>query len=133
LVAAIGLHWENPKKTEEVICMIVRNVNDQEVLETTYLAHSGAIAQMILDRRVLQEIGFLAIANLAKGKTIESHRDPMEEIYFVLSGEGEMSVDEETRHVHPGDATWIPAGSAHSLTNSSEQDLLILVVASPNW
>ena len=113
--------------------MIVRNVNDREVMETTYLAHGGAIAQMILDRRVLQEIGFLAIANLAKGKTIESHRDPMEEIYFVLSGEGEMSVDEETRHVRPGDATWIPAGSAHSLTNSSQQDLLILVVASSNW
>ena len=113
--------------------MIVRNVNDREVLETTYLAHGGAIAQMILDRRILREIGFLAIANLEKGKTIESHRDPMEEIYFVLSGEGEMSVDEETRHVRPGDATWIPAGLAHSLTNSSEKDLLILVVASSNW
>lgn len=113
--------------------MIVRNVNDREVLETTYLAHGGAIAQMILDRRVLREIGFLAIASLTRGKTIETHTDPMEEIYFVLSGEGEMSVDEETKHVRPGDATWIPAGSAHSLSNSSEEDLLILVVASPNW
>jgi len=113
--------------------MIVRNVNDQEVLETTYLAHGGAIAQMILDQRVLREIGFLAIATLSRGKTIESHKDPMEEIYFVLSGEGEMSVDEETRHVGPGDATWIPAGADHSLTNSSESDLLILVVASSNW
>jgi mannose-6-phosphate isomerase-like protein (cupin superfamily) len=125
-----GKSW---KKSKEVALMIVRNVNDREVLETTYLAHGGAIAQMILDRRILREIGFLAIANLAKGKTIESHRDPMEEIYFVLSGEGDMSVDEETRHVTLGDATWIPAGSSHSLTNSSEQDLLILVVASPNW
>ncbi len=113
--------------------MIVRNVNDHEVLETTYLAHGGAIAQMILDRRILREIGFLAIASLERGKTIEKHRDPMEEIYFVLSGEGEMSVDEETRHVGPGDATWIPAGSAHSLLNSSEENLLILVVASSNW
>ena len=113
--------------------MIVRNVNDREVLETTYIAHGGAIAQMILDRRILKEIGFLAIARLAKGRTIESHEDPMEEIYFVLTGEGEMTVDEDTRHVRPGDATWIPAGSAHSLTNSGEGDLLILVVASPNW
>jgi mannose-6-phosphate isomerase-like protein (cupin superfamily) len=121
------------KNAKEVALMIVRNVNDREVLETTYLAHGGAIAQMILDRRVLREIGFLAIANLAKGKTIESHTDPMEEIYFVLSGEGEISVDKEARHVTPGDATWIPAGSAHSLTNTSEQDLLILVVASSNW
>jgi mannose-6-phosphate isomerase-like protein (cupin superfamily) len=125
-----GKSWKNAK---EVVVMIVRNVNDREVLETTYRAHGGAIAQMILDRRVLREIGFLAIGNLEKGKTIESHRDPMEEIYFVLSGEGEMSVDEETKHVRPGDATWIPAGSAHSLTNSSEKDLLILVVASSNW
>lgn len=44
--------------------MIVRNINDKEVLDTTYLAHGGAIAQMILDRRILQEIGFLAIARL---------------------------------------------------------------------
>jgi len=40
--------------------MIVRNVRDKAVMETTYLAHGGAIAQMILDRRVLKEIGFLA-------------------------------------------------------------------------
>ena len=65
--------------------MIVRNLNDKEVLETTYLAHGGAIAQMVLDRRNLKEIGFLAIAKLERGKTIESHIDPMEEIYFVLS------------------------------------------------
>lgn len=114
----------------EVNGVIVRHISDPEVLETTYRAHGGAIAQMILDRRVLKELGFLAIARLERGRAIETHRDPMEEIYFVLSGEGEMSVDEETRHVRPGDATWIPAGSAHSLTNSGEEDLVILVVAS---
>lgn len=62
--------------------MIVRNIGDKEVLETTYVAHGGAIAQMILDRRTLKEIGFLAIAMLAPGKTIEAHAHPMEEIYF---------------------------------------------------
>jgi hypothetical protein len=79
--------------------MIVRNVNDKEVLETTYVAHRGAIAQMILDRRILKEIGFLAIAQLERGKKIEAHKDPMEEIYFILSGEGEMQVDEEIKTV----------------------------------
>lgn len=111
--------------------MIVRNVNDKEVLETTYLAHGGAIAQMILDRRILKEIGFLAIAQLERGKKIEAHKDPMEEIYFILSGEGEMQVDEETRHVGPGDAIWVPAGAEHALTSSKEKDCVILVVASP--
>ena len=113
--------------------MIVRNVNDNAVMETTYLAHGGAIAQMILDRRILKEIGFLAIATLAPGKKIEAHVDPMEEIYFVMSGSGEMGVDDEQRQVGPGDATWIPAGSPHRLLNNGEGDLVILVVASPNW
>jgi len=115
------------------LLMIVRNVNDREVLETTYLAHGGAVAQMILDQRTLKEIGFLAIARLESGRTIEAHVDPMEEIYFILAGEGSMSVGLETRPVKPGDAVWIPAGSSHSLTNSGNGDCLVLVVASPNW
>ncbi len=53
--------------------MIVRNLSDKEVLDTTYLAHGGAIAQMILDRRTLKEIGSLAIASLEPGKEIEEH------------------------------------------------------------
>ena len=77
--------------------------------------------------------GGCAIAKLEKGKTLESHRDPMEEIYFILSGEGEMTVDQETRIVTPGDAIWIPAGAQHSFTNATEEDCVILVVASPAW
>ena len=113
--------------------MIVRNINDKEVLDTTYIAHGGAIAQMILDRRILREIGFLAIARLGPGKEIESHVDPMEEIYFIASGSGKMRVDEETRTVGPGDAIWIPVGSPHALLNDGQEDCTILVVASPAW
>ena len=110
--------------------MIVRNVNDKEVLETTYRAHDGAIAQMILDRRVLQELGFLAIARLEPGKEISSHVDPMEEIYMVMSGTGLMRVGDEEKEVGPGDATWLPKGLPHSLANTGSEDLVILVVAS---
>ena len=35
--------------------MLVRNISDQEVLETTYRAHGGAIAPMVLDRRNLKD------------------------------------------------------------------------------
>jgi mannose-6-phosphate isomerase-like protein (cupin superfamily) len=113
--------------------MIIRNLTDKEVLDTTYIAHGGAIARMVLDQRTLKEIGFLASAVLEKGREIESHVDPMEEIYFIMMGEGEMSVGDESRHVVPGDAVWIPAGSPHSLSNTGEEPLFILVVASSNW
>lgn len=111
--------------------MIVRNLTDPEVLETTYRAHGGATAQMILDQRILRDIGFLAIGRLPGQRTIEAHRDPMEEIYFIYEGEGEMTVDDEKRRVKTGDAIWIPTGSSHALTNTGEKDLLVLVVASP--
>jgi quercetin dioxygenase-like cupin family protein len=111
--------------------MIIRNLRDKEVLETTYLAHGGAIAQMILDSRILKEIGFLATAKLPPGNSIEPHIDPMEEIYFIVDGEGEMSVDGEKRHVIPGDAIWLPTGSSHGLKNDGDKDCVILVVASP--
>jgi quercetin dioxygenase-like cupin family protein len=110
--------------------LIVRNLNDKEVIETTYLAHGGAVAQMILDRRTLKEIGFLAIASLKPGKEIEAHVDPMEEIYFVLSGSGEMRVDGEARAVKPGDAVWIPTGASHALLNDGQEECIVLVVAS---
>ena len=118
--------------------MIVRNLMDKEVLETTYRAHGGGVAQMILDRRVLKEIGFFASATLGKGKELEAHIDPMEEIYFIMSGEGEMTVGDDTQHVVPGDAIWIPAGSSHSLLNTGESDIFILAwegldVESERW
>ena len=113
--------------------MLVRNISDKEVLETTYRAHGGAIAQMILDRRNLKEIGFLAIARLDPGKIIEPHVDPMEEIYFIVHGTGEMTVGEDTRPVKPGDAIWIPTGDSHALLNTGEEQCVVLVVASPAW
>jgi mannose-6-phosphate isomerase-like protein (cupin superfamily) len=112
--------------------MIVRNINDKAVLETTYRAHGGAIAQMILDRSTLEKLGFLAIARLEPGKTIESHVDPIEEIYFVANGTGVMQVDDEKQQVNPGDVIWIPEGSAHSLVNNGSEPLVIFVVAS-SW
>ena len=110
--------------------MVVRNVRDKKVLETTYLAHGGATAQMIMDRRILKELGFLAIARLEPGGKIEPHIDPMEEIYFVMNGEGEMTVDNETKRVVPGDAVWIPTGSRHGLANAGTEECVILVIAS---
>jgi len=63
--------WQNRSQKWKDNLMIVRNLRDEAVMETTYRAHGGAIAQMILDRRILKEIGFLAIATLAPGKEIE--------------------------------------------------------------
>jgi len=110
--------------------MIVRNVNDREVLNHLS-CHGGAIAQMILDRRILQEIGFLLLQTWQE----KGHRKPQRsdggnllriEWGREIPWTRRRSTQPRRRHLDS-------AGSSHSLTNSTEKDLLILVIASPNW
>ncbi|MBW2039964.1 MAG: cupin domain-containing protein, partial [Deltaproteobacteria bacterium] len=100
-----------------------------EVLKTTYIAHGGAVARMVMDSSFLQGVEFLAYAFLPSGNVIEEHIDPVEEIYFILKGAGVMKVGEEEREVKEGDAIWIPAGATHSLKNHTKEKTEILVIA----
>ena len=109
--------------------MLVRNFNDKEVLDTTYIAHRGAVARMVLTSEHMQAIEFLAYAILPAGNTIEEHVDPVEEIYLIFRGNGTMSVGKESRKVKDGDAIWIPVGEPHSLVNTGGEEIFVLVVA----
>jgi len=115
--------------------VLVRNLDDEAVLETRYIAHGGAVAKMALDARDLKHLGFFAHAVLKPGRIIEAHADPMEEIYFIYKGRGLMVVDGEEQAVKEGDAIHLPIGSVHALHNDSPAELEILVAASqiPGW
>jgi quercetin dioxygenase-like cupin family protein len=110
--------------------MIVNNINTEEVIDTRYIAHGGAVAHMILDSRVLQGLLFFAHAVLEPGKEIESHIDPYEEVYYILKGQGVMTVGDEQQEVSAGDTIWLPFGIHHSLENNGDEDCIILVSAS---
>lgn len=109
--------------------MIVRNFNDPEVLRTTYRAHYGATARMVLTSQFLKSIEFFAYAMLPAGNVIEEHVDEVEEIYIIAQGGGMMKVGNEEKEVKEWDAIWIPAGEPHRLENNTTGMTLILVVA----
>ena len=109
--------------------MIVRNIKQEQVLEGLYIAHGGGVATMLLDERVLKGILFFAYAVLKPGKELESHIDPYEEIYYLLQGEGTMTVGDEQQKVTAGDAIWLPYGVPHSLVNDGDEDCVIVVAA----
>lgn len=52
----------------------------------------------------------------------------LEEIYFVLNGEGEVQVDKETASIHKGDAVPVLLNQVHSFRNNGTQDLELMVV-----
>ena len=74
----------------------------------------------------------LAEASLpARGVTERHYHALTEEIYFVLEGEGELEIDDETRRVGPGDAALIPPGARHQI--SARSDLRFLCCCAPPY
>lgn len=62
------------------------------------------------------------------GSTIGEHRNEKDEIYYVLSGQGELLLDGKRRQVGAGDAILTRNGSTHALEQRGKEDLVILVV-----
>jgi len=75
----------------------------------------------------------LAQARLRPAQSSMKHRLKTDEVYYIVSGQGEMHVDNETAQVAPGDAVEIPPGAAQWLTNTGESDLVFLCIVDPPW
>lgn len=64
---------------------------------------------------------------LHPGSAIGYHEQKEDEVYYVLSGSGELMLD-STRHViGPGTAVLTRPGTSHSLRQIGEGDLVILI------
>ena len=70
---------------------------------------------------------------LHPGSAIGLHRQAGDEIYYVLSGRGELTLNGLRREVGPGTAILTRPGSTHALKQLGAEDLVILVsyLASP--
>jgi mannose-6-phosphate isomerase-like protein (cupin superfamily) len=64
-------------------------------------------------------------------QAIHSHRP--EQIYFILEGCGEMTVDGDRSEVHAGDCIFVPSGAAHGLVNSGGELLRYFSAAAPTF
>ena len=60
------------------------------------------------------------------GSTTGHTHDDMEEIYFVLSGEGVMVVGEEEFPIKTGDCLYVPPGKFHTTLQSGILPLTVL-------
>ena len=54
-----------------------------------------------------------------------------EQIYYVLEGEGVLTLDEERHLMRPHDYVYVPPGVRHSFTNTGLAGLVFLVVTTP--
>ena len=64
---------------------------------------------------------------LHPGSAIGYHLQTQEEIYYILSGKGEMTMNNEKFDVKGGDAILTFAGSSHGLKQTGEEDLVVII------
>jgi mannose-6-phosphate isomerase-like protein (cupin superfamily) len=65
---------------------------------------------------------------LHPGSSIGDHVNDKDEVYYVLSGRGELMLAGAVRDVGPGDAVLTRDGDAHGLRQVGDEDLVIIVV-----
>jgi mannose-6-phosphate isomerase-like protein (cupin superfamily) len=64
---------------------------------------------------------------LKPGSAIGYHEQTEDEIYYVLSGRGVMTIDGKDMEVGPGTAILTRPGSSHGLKQVGPEDLVILI------
>jgi len=72
------------------------------------------------------------ISRYAPSAYVQEHvHKGQEQIYYVLEGEGLLTVDEEKHLMRPHDYVYLPPGVRHSFTNTGTAGLVFLVVTTP--
>lgn len=111
--------------------MIVVNRQHARIINTP---HQSEIRPLI--DRTTSEVTMCSLAEetLPVGAAVGRHYHlETEEIYYVLSGTGQMTIGSETREVSAGDCVYIPRLLAHTLENTGSQPMTILLVCGPAY
>jgi mannose-6-phosphate isomerase-like protein (cupin superfamily) len=76
----------------------------------------------------------IARARVTAGTTTQLHRLDVDERYLIISGRGEMELDNLTPQVvERGDVVVIPAGTPQRIRNLSDTDLVFYCICSPRF
>lgn len=75
----------------------------------------------------------LAHAIVPAGQTSIPHALTTSEVYYILSGMGDMTIDGETQRVEPGDAVYIPPNARQYIHNRGEEPLVFICIVDPAW
>jgi len=109
--------------------MIIRNREQSSVINTRH----GSEIRPLIDRTSspITQCS-LAEETLPPGHSVTPHHHrQIEEVYYVVSGRGVMTVGREQHEVGPGDAIFIPRLHRHTLKNTGDEPMRLLLVCGP--
>jgi len=111
--------------------MLIQKLNACE----EFIAGDGTQLRELLhpDKQAVDLRYSLAHAALPAGQTSVLHSLTTSEVYYILSGVGEMHIDDETQFVEAGDAVYIPPNAKQFIYNSGTEPLIFICIVDPAW
>jgi quercetin dioxygenase-like cupin family protein len=78
------------------------------------------------------QVVLVGINCMAPGQILSKHAHAEQNrFYSVLEGWGEIKIGDEVSRVEVGTVAWVPAGVAHTVTNTSDAPFILLVGIAP--
>lgn len=111
--------------------MLVRNLQDCEM----FVAGDNTQLRELLhpDKQPLDLRYSLAHAIVPAGQTSIDHALTTSEVYYILSGQGEMHINDEVQAVGPGAAIYIPPQARQHIHNTGTEPLVFICIVDPAW
>ncbi|MBD2055612.1 cupin domain-containing protein [Oculatella sp. FACHB-28] len=111
--------------------MLIRKLNACD----EFVAGDGTLLRELLhpDKQPLALRYSLAHAIVPAGQTSYPHSLKTSEVYYILSGMGEMHIDDESQRVEPGDTIYIPPDAEQFIYNSGTEPLVFICIVDPAW
>jgi len=100
-----------------------------------FIAQDQAIVREIVSPRnsSVKNQSFAEITIPPGSSVLEHYHIKTEELYFVISGEGQMFIEGEFRTIGKGDAVVILPGQRHKVSNNGKIDFVMFVTCAPAY
>jgi len=111
--------------------MEIRHLNDCH----QFIAGDGSILREFLhpDKELLALRYSLAHATVPIGQRTTPHSLRSSEVYYILSGQGRMHIDQAIHDVGPDCTIYIRPGTTQWIENTGKKDLRFLCIVDPAW
>ena len=95
--------------------------------------HHGALSKLLVnpENSVTKYFDFRISTYAPKGLVEVHTHAATEQIYYILSGKGVMTLGAKRVVVEPHTCIFIPAGLAHAIENTGLENLVFVVVSAP--
>jgi mannose-6-phosphate isomerase-like protein (cupin superfamily) len=100
-----------------------------------FIAGDGSALREVLhpEKAGLQINYSLAHAKVSAGQMTSPHKLKSCEVYYIITGQGIMHIDDKTLEVGPECAVYIPSHSTQYIENIGNSDLNFLCIVDPPW